>query len=55
MKGFTRKRSRAKSDSFTGVSDPYEPPANPEVTVDSSKESVEASVEKVWSGSVRWA
>ena len=33
---------------FTGISDPYEPPANPEVTVNSSRETPEESVAKIW-------
>ena len=49
VKGLYRKALAGEIDSFTGVSDPYEPPASPEVAVDSSKESVDASVDKVWS------
>ena len=49
VKGLYRKALAGEIDSFTGVSDPYEPPANPEVAVDSSKESVDTSVDKVWS------
>jgi adenylyl-sulfate kinase len=49
VKGLYKKALAGEIGSFTGVSDPYEPPANPEVTVDSSKEPVEASVERVWS------
>jgi adenylyl-sulfate kinase len=48
VKGLYKKALAGEIASFTGVSDPYEPPANPEVTVDSSSEPVEASVEKVW-------
>jgi adenylylsulfate kinase len=48
VKGLYKKALAGEIGSFTGVSDPYEPPVNPEVTIDSSKESVEASVEKVW-------
>jgi adenylylsulfate kinase-like enzyme len=49
VKGLYKKALAGEIASFTGVSDPYEPPANPEVTVDSSAEPVETSVEKVWS------
>ncbi len=49
VKGLYKKALAGEIGSFTGVSDPYEPPANPEVTVDSSNEPVEASVERVWS------
>jgi len=44
-----RKAIAGEIKHFTGVSDPYEPPVNPEVTVDSSKETLDESVEKVWS------
>lgn len=49
VKGLYKKALAGEIPSFTGVSDPYEPPASPEVTIDSSKESVEESVGKVWS------
>ena len=48
VKGLYKKALAGEIPSFTGVSDPYEPPANPEVTIDSSAEPVEESVEKVW-------
>ena len=49
VKGLYKKALAGEIPSFTGVSDPYEPPANPEVTIDSSQEAVADSVEKVWS------
>ncbi len=48
VKGLYKKALAGEIASFTGVSDPYEPPANPEVTIDSSTEKIEESVEKVW-------
>ena len=48
VKGLYKKALAGEIPSFTGVSDPYEPPANPEVIIDSSTETVEQSVEKVW-------
>lgn len=48
VKGLYKKALAGEIPEFTGVSDPYEPPDNPEVTVDSSQETVDASVEKVW-------
>jgi adenylyl-sulfate kinase len=48
VKGLYKKALAGEISSFTGVSDPYEPPENPEVTIDSSTEKVEDSVEKVW-------
>jgi adenylyl-sulfate kinase len=49
VKGLYKRALAGEISSFTGVSDPYEPPANPEITVDSSRESLDESVEKVWS------
>jgi adenylyl-sulfate kinase len=48
VKGLYKKALAGEIASFTGISDPYEPPVNPEVTIDSSQESVEDSVERVW-------
>jgi len=48
VKGLYKKALAGEIPAFTGVTDPYEPPLNPEITIDSSKESVEQSVEKVW-------
>jgi adenylylsulfate kinase len=33
---------------FTGISDPYEPPLAPDVTVNSSTETAEESLDKIW-------
>jgi adenylyl-sulfate kinase len=48
VKGLYKKALAGEILNFTGVSDPYEPPENPEIAVDSSKETVDESVEKVW-------
>jgi adenylyl-sulfate kinase len=48
VKGLYKKAIAGEIPSFTGVSDPYEPPVNPEVAVDSSTEPLEESIEKVW-------
>lgn len=48
VKGLYKKALAGEIPGFTGVSDPYEPPMNPEITIDSSKEAVDDSVEKVW-------
>jgi adenylyl-sulfate kinase len=48
VKGLYKKALAGEIPSFTGVSDPYEPPIHPEVSIDSSRENVEESVEKVW-------
>jgi adenylyl-sulfate kinase len=47
VKGLYKKAIAGEIEHFTGVSDPYEPPVNPDVTVDSSKETVEQGIEKV--------
>jgi adenylyl-sulfate kinase len=47
VKGLYKKALAGEIESFTGVSDPYEPPENPEVTIDSSVETVEQSLVKV--------
>jgi adenylyl-sulfate kinase len=47
VKGLYKEALAGKIDNFTGVSDPYEPPLKPEVTVDSSKESVAESIDKI--------
>jgi sulfate adenylyltransferase len=39
--------AEGKPMGFTGVDDPYEPPTNPEVTLDTSKLNVEQSVDKI--------
>jgi adenylyl-sulfate kinase len=48
VKGLYKKALAGEIASFTGVSDPYEPPQNPEVVIDSSREPVDESVDKVW-------
>jgi len=47
VKGLYEKALRGEIAHFTGVSDPYEPPINPEVVVDTDHESVEESVAKI--------
>jgi adenylyl-sulfate kinase len=47
VKGLYKKALAGEIKNFTGVSDPYEPPESPEVAVDSSKEKVEESVDKI--------
>lgn len=47
VKGLYKKALAGEIKNFTGVSDPYEAPLNPEVTVDSSKETPEESVARI--------
>ena len=48
VKGLYKKALAGEVKHFTGVSDPYEPPLSPEVRIDSSSETPEESVEKIW-------
>ena len=48
VKGLYREALAGKIAHFTGVSDPYEPPLAPDVTVRSDRERVEESVGKIW-------
>ncbi len=47
VKGLYKKALRGEIKNFTGVDDPYEPPLNPEVLIESDRETVEESVAKV--------
>ena len=49
VKGLYEKALRGEIANFTGISDPYEPPLNPEVVVNSEKETVEESTQKILS------
>lgn len=44
VKGLYKKALAGEISNFTGISDPYESPLQPEVTIDSSKQSPEESV-----------
>lgn len=46
-KGLYRKARRQEISNFTGISSRYEPPENPEIRIDTSKQSVEASVAQI--------
>ena len=48
MASGSQKLYQSTTPSHTGVSDPYEAPANPEVSIDSSKEAIYDSVAKVF-------
>lgn len=47
VKGLYKKALSGEIKQFTGISDPYETPIAPELTIDSSSESIEASVTKI--------
>jgi adenylylsulfate kinase len=46
-KGLYKKAKAGIIKNFTGISDPYEAPESPEVLVDTSKETIEQSAEKI--------
>jgi adenylylsulfate kinase-like enzyme len=48
VKGLYRRALAGEIAQFTGINDPYEPPLSPEVIVNSSRETPEESVEKIW-------
>ena len=47
VKGMYKKALAGKIKDFTGVNDPYEEPENPELIINSDKETIDESVEKV--------
>ncbi len=47
VKGLYKKALAGEIENFTGVSDPYEPPLNPEVTVRTDREEEQESVAKI--------
>jgi adenylyl-sulfate kinase len=47
VKGLYKKALAGEIANFTGVSDPYEEPLDPEVVVESDRETVDAGVEKI--------
>jgi adenylylsulfate kinase len=46
-KGLYARARRGQVASFTGVSDPYEPPSRPDLTIDTSRLTLEESVSRV--------
>ncbi len=47
VKGMYQKAIRGEIKEFTGISDPYEEPEKPEILLETDKQSIEASVDKV--------
>ncbi len=47
VKGLYKKALAGEIQNFTGVSDPYEAPQNPDVLIESDRDSVEDSVQKI--------
>ncbi|MBZ5621417.1 MAG: adenylyl-sulfate kinase [Acidobacteriia bacterium] len=48
VKGLYKRALTGEIPQFTGVSDPYEPPIAPHVTVHSAQEKPEESAERIW-------
>ena len=46
-KGLYKKALAGEIANFTGISDPYEPPENAEIVVDTERETLEESLEKI--------
>jgi adenylyl-sulfate kinase len=49
VKGLYKKALAGEIPHFTGITDPYEPPSSPEVTIHTALETPEQSMEKIWS------
>ena len=47
VKGLYKKARNGEIKSFTGIDDPYEPPLNPEITINTAEETVEESLERL--------
>ncbi len=47
VKGLYKKALAGELPNFTGVSDPYEPPTSPEITVDSEHQTVQESLQAI--------
>ena len=47
VKGMYKKALAGELKNFTGVSDPYEEPENPEILIESDKETIEESTNKI--------
>jgi adenylyl-sulfate kinase len=47
VKGLYKKALAGEIKNFTGISDPYEPPKNPDLVIDSGAESVDESLNKL--------
>ena len=49
VKGLYKKALAGEIQHFTGISDPYEPPENPDVVVHTDSETAEESADRIWS------
>ncbi len=53
LKGLYKKALSGEIKNFTGISDPYEKPDNPEITVNTSSETIEQSLKIIVNGLVK--
>lgn len=49
VKGLYKRALAGEVGNFTGISDPYEPPLHPDITVRSDRDTIEEGVGRVWS------
>jgi adenylylsulfate kinase len=47
-KGLYKRALMGEIQNFSGVTDPYEPPLNPDVTIHAYRETIEEGVGKIW-------
>ena len=47
VKGLYHKALDGEIDNFTGISDPYEPPPNPEVIIETDRDTITESLDKI--------
>ncbi|MEO8099530.1 MAG: adenylyl-sulfate kinase [Acidobacteriota bacterium] len=52
-KGHYKRALAGELPHFTGVSDPYECPLSPEITIDTARESASDNVERIWEALLR--
>jgi adenylyl-sulfate kinase len=48
VKGLYRKALAGEIGQFTGITDPYEPPLEPEITIRSAEETPQESADRIW-------
>ncbi|QHI35461.1 putative adenylyl-sulfate kinase [Kordia antarctica] len=46
-KGLYKKARKGEIKNFTGISDPYEAPENPDIIIDTEKETIEESIKRI--------
>lgn len=54
VKGMYKKAMKGEIKEFTGVSDPYEEPLNPEILLETDKKTIEESTDKIVSRLKEW-